>query len=203
MKNSILLLLTLFLLSPNIFAQSDVLMRSEYGSDDIDLQSVLRFEDISMEILTFSNSNLKGKDYLITIKDFVNGKLMKTDVAFDSKEDPYFKIREDKLVFRVLTKVTSENTVKFDFQFNGFSKRKEYKVAANHKEFATKNFLGSKSEVLIPLDKSNYILTYMMPYQKKDGSKQYCEVVQSGVNPEELGKKYAIPRYFLIDIKFQ
>ena len=47
------------------------------------------------------------------------------------------------------------------------------------------------------------ILTYIMPYQKKDGSKQYCEVVQSGVNPEELGKKYGIPRYFLIEIKFQ
>ncbi len=43
----------------------------------------------------------------------------------------------------------------------------------------------------------------MMPYVKKDGSKQYCEVAQSGVNLEELGTKYAIPRYFLIGIKFQ
>ena len=203
MKNTFLLLLALSLLSSDVFAQSDVSMRSDYGSENVDLQSVLRFEDISMEKLTFSDSKLKGRDYLITVKDFVNGKLVKTDVAFDSKEDAYFKIRGDTLTFRVLTKVTGENVVKFDFQFDGFSKRKEYKVAANHKEFASKNFLGSKSEVLISSDKSNYILTYMMPYQKKDGSKQYCEVVQSDVNPEEIGKKYGIPRYFLVEIKFQ
>ncbi len=43
----------------------------------------------------------------------------------------------------------------------------------------------------------------MMPYVEKDGSKKYCEVVQAGVSPEDLGTKYAIPTYFLIDIKFQ
>ena len=178
-------------------------MRVGYGADNIDLQSVLFFENIGLAKVSFSGIDLKNKDFQISIKEFVRGKLKKTDVVFDSKEDEYFKIKSDKFAFRVLTKVTSENTVKFDFQFNGFSKGKEYKLTAGQKEFALKSFLGSKPEISIPLHTNSYILTYMMPYVEKDGSKQYCDVVQSGVNPEELGMKYAIPTYYLIDIKFQ
>lgn len=207
MKNLLLLLLTSFLLASNVFAQSekqsDIKMRTNFGSENIDLLSVLRFENISLDKMTFSGSDLKDKDFQISVKQFTRGKLAKTDVVFDSKEDAYFKIKSDKFIFRVLTKVTWENAVKFDFQFDGFSKSKEYKIAAGQKEFAMKDFLGSQREVSIPLNANAYILTYMMPYVKKDGSKQYCEVTQSGMNPEELGKKYAIPTYFLIDIKFQ
>lgn len=202
MKNLLLLLLTLFLLVSNTFAQSDIKMRSQYGSENIELMSVLRFEEIALDKMTFSGNDLKDKNFQIVIKEFVRGKLTKTDVVFDSTEDDYFKIKSDKFTFRVLTKTTSENTVKFQFQFNGFRKQKEYKVAANQKEFASKDFLGGKPETSIPLKTNTYILTYMMPYVKKDGSKQYCEVAQSGVNPEDLGKKYAIPVYFLIGIKF-
>ena len=191
------------MLVSNTFAQSDITMRVNYGSENIDLQSILQFEDIDLNKMTFSGNDLKDKDFQISIKEFVSGKLKKTEVVFDSKEDAYFKIKSDKFTFRVLTKTTSENTVKFQFQFSGFSKQKEYKVAANQKEFASKDFLGGKPEVSIPLKTNTYILTYMMPYVKKDGSKQYCEVAQSDVNPEELGTKYAIPTYFLIGIKFQ
>lgn len=178
-------------------------MRVNYGAENVDLQSVLYFENIGLGKMMFSGNDLKDKDFQISIKEFVRGKLTKTDVVFDSKEDAYFKIKSDKFIFRVLTKVTGENTLKFDFQFNGFSKQKEYKVAANHKEFALKSFLGSSPEISMPLNANTYILTYMMPYVKKDGSTAYCEVAQSGVNPEDYGKKYSIPVYFLIDIKFQ
>ena len=207
MKNLFLFLLASFLLVSNIFAQSekqsDIKMRVESGSENIDLQSVLYFEDIDLDKMTFSGNDLKDKDFQISIKEFVRGKLLKTEVVFDSKEDAYFKVKSDKFIFRVLTKVTSENTAKFQFQFNGFSKQKEYKIAANQKEFALKNFLGNKPELSIPLNTNTYISTYMMPYVKKDGSSTYCEVAQSGVNPEDLGIKYPIPTYFLIDIKFQ
>ncbi len=207
MKNLLSLLLTSFLLISNTFAQfekqSDIKMQVEYGSQNPDLMSILQFEDIDLNKMVFSGDILKDKDFQISIKEFVSGKLKKTEVVFDSKEDAYFKIRSDKFIFRVLTKITSENTAKFQFQFNGFSKQKEYKVAAGQKEFALKTFLGSKSELLMPLNANTYILTLMMPYVRKDGSSTYCEVAQSGVNPEELGMKYPIPVYFLIDIKFQ
>ena len=208
MKNSLFLLLVSFFLSASAFAQSekpspDISMRAEYGSENADLQSVLAFENINLNKMKFSGANLSGRDFQISIKEFVGGKLTRSEIVFDSKEDEYFRIKSDNFGFRVLAKRTTENTVKFDFQFAGFSKAAEYKINAGHKEFALKTFLGNKPDVSIPLNANTYILTYMMPYVKKDGSKQYCEVAQSGVSPEELGKKYAIPTYFLIDIKFQ
>lgn len=203
MKNLLLLLAAFVLLAPNVFGQSDIKMSAQYGSENADLQSILQFENIALNKMIFDGNDLKDKDFQISVKEFVGGKLRKTHVVFDSREDAYFKIKSGKFAFRVLTKTTSENTVKFDFQFNGFSVGKEYKVGAGQKDFALKTFLGAKPEQSIPVGASAYILTYMMPYVKKDGSKQYCEVAQSGVAPEELGTKYAIPTYFLIDIKFQ
>lgn len=203
MKNLRLLLAAFVLFAPTVYAQSDIKMSAQYGSENSELQSVLQFENIGLNKMIFDGNDLKDKDFQITIKEFIGGKLSKTHLVFDSREDAYFKIRSSKFAFRVLTKTTSENTVKFDFQFNGFSVGKEYKVAEGQKEFAQKTFLGSKLEQAIPLGANAYILTYMMPYVKKDGSKQYCEVAQSGINPEELGIKYSIPTYFLIDIKFQ
>lgn len=203
MTNILLLLLTSFLIISNTFAQSDIKMRTEYGSKNVDLMSVLQFEKIGLDKMIFSGNDLKDKDFQISVKQFVSGKLTKTEVVFDSKEDDYFKIKSNEFIFRVLAKATSENSVRFDFQFNGFYKQKEYKIAAGQKGFALKDFLGNKPELSIPLNSNAYILAYMMPYVKKDGSSTYCEVAQSDVNPENFGTKYAIPTYFLIDIKFQ
>jgi hypothetical protein len=182
---------------------SDIIMRSEYGSDNPDLLSILRFEDIGLSKMIFTGKDLIGKNFQISIKEYTNGKLAKQEVVFDSKEAEMFKIKAEKFVFKILTKITPQHMAKFDFQFNGFSKMKEYKVGENFKGFAQKDFLGNLKETEIPLNSSTYILTYMMPYINKQGWGQYCEVAQSGVNPEEFGVKYAIPTYFLIDIKFQ
>ena len=178
-------------------------MRVSYGAENTDLQSVPYFEEIGLGKMSFAGNDLKNKDFQISVKEFVRGKLTKTDVVFDSKEDAYFKIKSDRFVFRVLTRTAAENTVNFNFQFDEFSKQKKYKIAANQRDFALKSFLGSKPEISMSLNANTYILTYMMPYVKKDGSTAYCEVAQSGVSPEDYGKKYAIPVYFLIDIKFQ
>jgi hypothetical protein len=202
-KNKILILTAIFLsVVVAARAQSDIKMRVAYGTDNDDLMSFLYFENIGLAKMMFSGSALKNKDFQISIKKVVNGKPQPAEIVFDSKEDEYFRIKSDKFGFRVLTKVTAENTAKFYFQFSGFSKEKAYKLASNQKEFALKSFLGSQPEFSVPLNKSSYILTYMMPYKKKDGSKTYCEVAQSGVNPENLGNIYPIPVYFLIDIKF-
>jgi hypothetical protein len=203
MKRTLLFLLVSCLFAINGFAQSDIKMRTEYGSKNTDLMSILQFENIGLNKLIFSGEDLKGKDFQISVKEFVGGKLRKTEVAFDSREDEYFKIKNNEFSFRVLAKATAQNTVRFDFQFNGFYKQKEFGIAANQQGFALKDFLGGKPEIAVPLKTNAYILTYMMPYKKADGSSTYCEVAQSDVDPENFGIKYAIPTYFLIDIKFQ
>ncbi len=182
--------------------QRDVEMTSQYGAPDVDLQSILYFEDIGLEKVKFSGDGLKDGDYVISIEDYVNGALSARKPVFDSREDSYFKIRGDELSFRVLSKTDPGKSVKLEFQFNGFSKRVGFDLLPNEEAFALKSFLGSRPSVPVDLEAENNVLTYMMPYVAGDGSTQYCEVVQSNIAPEQLGKKYGIPRYFLVKIKF-
>ncbi len=157
-------------------------MTSRYGASDTDLQSILYFEDIGLEKIRFTGAPLDGRDYVVSIA--------------------YFRIRGDELALRVLSKATPGRSAKIELQFNGFSKRILFDLSAQEDEFVLKNFLGSRSSAPIDLDAENVLLAYMMPYVKADGSKQYCDVVQSQVKPEDMGTAFKIPRYFLIKIKF-
>ena len=182
--------------------QRGVEMTSQYGAPDIDLQSILYFEDIGLEKVKFAGEGLEGGDYMISIEDYVNGTLSARKTVFDSREDSYFKIRGNELPFRVLSKTDPGKSVKLEFQFNGFSKRAGFDLLPKEEAFALKSFLGSRPSVAVDLEAENVVLTYMMPYVAGDGSTQYCEVVQSDIAPEQLGKKYGIPRYFLVKIRF-
>lgn len=205
MKKLLLLLAIIFLLMTNIFAtESDIKMQFNYKYDSPDILSILRFEGINFDKVTFVGEDLKEKHFIISIKEFTNGKFAKQIVALDSNElGDLGKIKSNTFSFRVLSKRTIDNLARFQFQFDRFSSEKEFKVGEKLNGFVMKNFLGAKTETPIPVNESTYIMTYMMPYDHKDGSKSYCEVAQSGINPEEFGTKYAIPTYFLIDIKFQ
>ena len=179
-------------------------MKFSYKYDSPDILSILRFEGIDFDKISFAGEDLKGKFFVISIKEFTNGKLAKEQVALDSTElGDLGRIKNNTFSFQVLSKRTSENTAKFQFQFERFSNEKEFKIGETYKGFVMKNFLGATNETSVPVNERVYIMTYMMPYMKPDGSGAYCEVAQSGVNPEEFGIKYKIPTYFLIDIKFQ
>lgn len=198
-----LFLAILLLSAVGSFAQSNIKMQADSGAENDDLQSLLYFENIGFHKLSFSGSDLKNKDFQVTVKEFVSGKLAKTDVVFDSKVDEYFKIKDEKFGFRIMARRTAENTVRMEFQFNRFRQAREYKVDPGQKEFALKDFVGAKPDISIPLNTGTYIATYMLPYVLKNGATEYCDVVESGVKPEELGVKFSIPRYYLVDIKFQ
>lgn len=191
-------------LGHQIFGQSNATIETKDGLDFNDLQHILYFEGISNQKFNIKSDSLKGKNYQIIIKEFKQGKLSKTNIVFDSKEDEYFRIKTDSLSFAVLTKMTDFNYFKIQFQFNGFSSERKYTVQPSEKDkFALKSFFGSKTQLPINLNGINYFLAYMMPYVRPDKSEAYCEVAQSGVPPEKLYYKYKIPHYFLIAIKFE
>lgn len=205
MKKTTLTLAIIILVISSVFAiESDIKMKTVSEYDSPDILSILRFENINLDKITFTGNDLKNKHFRISIKEFTGGKLAKEEVAIDSTElGDFGKIKSDNFSFRVLTKRTVDNKAKFQFQFEQFSSEKEFKVNETYKGFVLKNFLGANTEIAFPVNENKYFLTYMMPYVKLDGSGAYCEVAQSGANPEEFGKKYNIPTYFLIDIKFQ
>ncbi len=168
-----------------------------------DLQHLLYFEGISHEKFNITSSLLRGKDFQIIINEFKEGVVTKVDTVFNSKEDAYFKIKEDSLPFAVFTKMSDMNEFKIQFQFNGYSVGREYPVLPGEKDkFTLKSFFGSKNELPIQLSGTNFILAYMMPYVRTDKSEAYCEVAQSGTEPDKLYNKYKIPHYFLVAISF-
>lgn len=194
----------ILLFSTYSYAQSIAVMTARTGANTNELQTVLYFEEIGYERFSIKSDELKGKNFQIIIKEFKGGKISLSDTVFNSKEDEYFRIKEDSLSFAVLTKVSDINEFKIQFQFNGFSFSRKYKILAKERDkFALKDFLGAKSEIPIHLTGRNYILAYMMPYVKKDKSEAYCEVAQSGTDPEKLYDTYKIPHYFLVELIFE
>jgi hypothetical protein len=186
------------------FGQTKSVIQAQQGLNFNDLQNVLYFEGIGLEKFKIKSDSLNGKNYQILIKEFKNGKVVKIDTVFNSKEDEYFRIKEDSLIFAVLTKTYDMNYFKILFQFDGFSVNRKYSVLPIEREkFALKGFFGREFELPINFKEINYILAYMMPYVRADKSTAYCEVAQSGINPEKLYEKYKIPHYYLVGIKFE
>ncbi|MCJ7935964.1 MAG: hypothetical protein MUW56_20630 [Chryseobacterium sp.] len=203
MKKQLALTLMIFL-GYFSYAQTNAIIKAKEGLSFNDLQRILYFEGINNEKFIIKSDSLKGKNYQIIIKEFKKGKLTKIDTVFNSKEDEYFRIKTDSLSFAVLTKMSDFNYFKIQFQFGGFSSKRKYAVLPTERDkFTLKSFFGNKSDLPINLKGTNYFLAYMMPYVRKDKSEAYCEVAQSGIDPEKLYDNYKIPHYYLIAIRFE
>jgi hypothetical protein len=184
-------------------AQSNIKLSTTDGVDNEDLMNVLRFQDIHVAKVKLSGDVLPAKNFSIHIRDFVNGKLSQTHTIFESKDDDFFKIKDKDLRFTVLAKRTADNKARIDFRFHGFSASHEFSLKNDQKDFILKGFQRGEEEVDITSNTNHAILTFMMPYKTKNGIAHYCDVIQDEIAPEELGKRFNIPRYFLIDIQFE
>jgi hypothetical protein len=193
--------LFLILLLNTAFAQDATKMRIMGGTENKDLQAMMSFEGIAIDKFEFSGKQLIGKDYDFKVKEFKNGKLVGTTLIMDSKEDDYFKIKKDTFKFRMLTKVEDEKKFKIEIAFAGFtSKKLVFDLFDKNGRYAMKTFLGSKTEINLLETGKFYIMALITPTLHKDKSSSYCEVAQSGIDPEKLNEKYNIPHYFLIEM---
>ena len=202
MRKIILMMATLFLPIALANAQTNIQMRGTENVDNEDLMNVLRFQGISINKLTFSGTDLWGKEFKIFIRDFTNGKLVKIEEIFDSREDEFFKIKEQEFSFNVLAQRTNMGTAKIDFRFLGFGVTKEFKLTKDQNDFMLKRVDTALGERQFTLGKNHTILAYLMPYKSKNGVSHYPALSDTDLTLEELGKKLKIPRYFLIDIRF-
>jgi hypothetical protein len=199
MKKYLLTNLLLLLIS-TLAAQNNIKMEIDYGIDNKDLEAILRFENINMETFTFTG-DIQDKNYIIKIKEFQDGNLVNTDTLFNSSQDEYFKIRKDSLELTFLSKHTDDNLT---FQMTGgfFSSRKlNYKISSANGRYAYKDFLGSKKEENYTMQTPFPLFTIITPTVYEDGSTSYCRVAQSGITPEDLGKEFNIPHYFITTIE--
>ena len=192
----------LFLLIVNpSFSQDSTKMRITGGAENRELQSMMSFEGIALDKFEFTGKQLVGKDFDFKVKEFKNGKLVSTTVIMDSKEDEYFKIKKDTFRFKILTKVGDDKKFKIQIAFGGFtSKKLTFGLFDKNGLYTIKTFLGGKTEMNLPATGKFYIMSLITPTLHKDKSSSYCEVAQSGLDPEKLNEKYNIPHYFLIEM---
>jgi len=200
------LIYSLTLISSLAFAQN-VKVTSNYGSENQDIQDLINFENIFFDKLNFQSENLKGKTYKIALEEFKKGKLVKTSVIFDGSEADIFKIDKDKLSLKFAFKLSDGKLKTFvigkTISGQGFYSKKFYSKLHNEEDdYALKNFLGSKEDISLDINKKNAIFAIITPTIHEDGTGSYCEVAQSDIAPEKLGEKFKIPHYFLVSIKF-
>ncbi len=192
----------LFLLIVNTsFSQDSIKMKITGGSENKDFQSMMSFEGIALDKFEFSGKQLIGKDYEFKVKEFKSGKLVSTTLIIDSKEDDFFKIKRDTFRFKMFTKVGDDKKFKIEISFGGFiSKKLTFDLFEKNGLYVMKTFLGSKGEMNLPATGRSYLMCLITPTLHKDNSSSYCEVAQSGLDPEKLNEKYNIPHYFLIEM---
>ncbi|MBY0542976.1 MAG: hypothetical protein K2P75_06210 [Sphingobacteriaceae bacterium] len=190
----------------SLYAQqkNDLKMTSKFGSENRDLFDILRFENIDYYKINFDGQELKNKTYKITVKEIWDGNVKSESTVFDSKEMAEIsldKVNDTTLNLKVISTLTPKNKIKISFVFDRFSNTKEYD-AIESDDYSLRN-LADESKLPIGYGKKFYFMAVILPYQRADGSKSWCEVGSSGKDIENWGKKFGIKHYLLFEMKFE
>lgn len=185
--------------------QNDIQLVTEYGSDNKEVHELLRFQGIEIINLKFSGQALKGKDYTILIKEFTNGTLSKTDTLISSIQDGYLTALDTAVFkFKYFVKTQLDNTIKMTSIFERFSTERLYNIKKPTDGYALHDFLNGNEPMQIITGEPTYIMGYFLPYlDKETGWKKYCEVSGSKYSPDDWGRVFNIPNYFLIEVLFE
>ncbi|MFT4611624.1 MAG: hypothetical protein ACJA1H_002078 [Glaciecola sp.] len=187
----------------NVSTTSDLKMTTDYGSENLEIRDLLRFEGIDYMKIDFSGKNLKGKSYHLTVKEIWNGKVVSDTTVLDSKNlgvKQFETLKDSVFNMRVISKLTYQNKLKLTFKFPRFSITKEYD-AIDSNEYSLRN-LVDESNLKIGYHDTFYFLAYILPYEREDGSKSWCDVGSSGDAIETWGEKFGIEHYLLFEMKF-
>lgn len=123
----IIILFAILIISQLNYSQKTVKMTTEYGAKNSELEEVLSFENIGLETLNFESKEIIGKFYEINIKEYRNGKLVKTQKLFDGSESEYFKIDSTFISFKFFTKMENDK-LKTQLKGKRFGSRQEFLV---------------------------------------------------------------------------
>lgn len=179
-------------------------METEYSSNNSEIRDILSFEGIDYLKIKFSDENLKGKSYKLSVKEIWDGEVKSETIVLDSKNlgvKQFETLKDSVLNMKVISKLTSDNQLKMTFQFPRFSVTKKYD-AIKSDDYSLRN-LADESNLKIGYNKEFYLLAYILPYEREDGSKSWCEVGTAGDDIEKWGSTFGIKHYLLFEMKFE
>ena len=153
---------------------TDLKMETEYSSDNTEIRDILSFQDLEYMKLKFTGKVLKGKSYHLTVKEIWDGKIVSDTTVLDSKNlgiKQFLTLKDSVLSMKVMSKPTNDNQLKMTFKFPRFSVTKKYD-AIKTDDYSRRN-LAHESNLEIGYNKKFYLLAYILPYEREDGSKSW------------------------------
>jgi hypothetical protein len=187
----------------NIVFCQDVKVTASSGSENEEIRDIINFQNIFIEKFNFSSDSLAGKWFEVNIQEYKDGNLVSKTNLFDGSESDYFKIDSSETSIKIFADINNSKLTTSIYGKRFHSKKMNFEVTENSNNYVLKNFFGNKTEIQVSLHEEFAILAIITPTLRKDGSGSYCEVVQSDIKPEDLGKHFKIPHYFLITMKFK
>jgi hypothetical protein len=197
-----LFVLCLFVIFLNSYGQKTVKMISKYGTKNKDITSLMRFQNITLESLSFESSELIGKSYEVNLKEYKKGKLVKTKKLLDGEK--YIEIDSINVTLKFLSKIENDKMEIFIETERMFSDKMTFNLE-KHKgnDYVLKDFQGNKDFINVSINQEFPILAIITPVELEKGYFSYCEIAQSEIEPEKFGEKFKIPHYFVITMKFK
>ncbi len=197
-----------FLILTNIIvgqtSNNTLKMVSHYSSDNSEIRDILQFEGIDYYKIKFIGNNLKDKSYQLSVKEIWYGKIVSDSVIINSKNLPFQHIRtinDTILNITITAKQTKEKKIKMMFKLPRFSIDREFK-ALNSKDYSLRN-IAEESKLKIEYNKKFSLLAYILPYEREDGAKSWCDVGVNGIDFENWGDKFGIKHYLIFEMKFE
>ena len=163
------------------------------------------FQKIYVEKFNLESPSLANKNWEINVSEYVDGKFKSKTLLGETSEADFLKIKYSPFSIKLFTQIKGGFfTINAKF-YNFTTKTLHLKLSDKSKEdnYVLKDFFGSKLTIELPMTEEIPLFAIITPTLHKDGSASYCEVVQSDIKPEELGKHFNIPHYFLVTMKIK
>ncbi|MDP1727427.1 MAG: hypothetical protein Q8M15_11640 [Bacteroidota bacterium] len=215
MKNRCLIIFLLF--SIKLMAQYDsTSIKIEYL--DADMTLINELNEIQFIGLKCSDRKMKGKKFLLTFREYENGKLIVDDTSrlicedrnipmFIGTDTMYYfyntcsgsTFQPDDSVYRIkfAGKLQGVNFKLLIAWVPGFELSKQLK---GNSDYSLRTIHNSEdNEMKVRLNTVTPILTYTPPYEFGAGAKEYC--ILDGSPIEDWYSKYKIKHFYIISLK--
>ena len=200
----ILILLQTFIVIVSANAQNEKIEMiskfdsAEFGSKQFVIEN---FQGIEKLNISFTNSEkLIGKDFKITVRKYVRGKLDNETIIHDTKKEELPKIGKD-FKFSIVAQHILQHE-KIAFFFPNFQNKKIFEINKKFKDgtFLLRDVCGNESEkVDFEIGNETQIGLITPPNDNPEkGNLGYCEVSKGNIDVSSWYKKYKISEFFIL-----
>ena len=207
MTSRILLTITtaLFFIISKAQTIDSIEAKANYGSTISDVQLLMELDKIDFYKVSFKNFHFDNGYFLITSKEYLNGKVTKSDTLLSAGyAKKYFTLNKtDTSTTLILITKPLNDSILFNYRISGLSLTRKYK-RINSEDYSLRDGLITNEEFKkIPVNRTIPLFVYSLPYEdpKQPGYKFYCALTANGIPPEKWWEKYGVKHYIVVELK--